>query len=166
MVGDVRILFLEVDTERAWAVASVGPAFIGAYLRAHGHEVELLRADVDMDEAEIVARVRAADPDLLGVSLTTRQWLRGRAAVGAIRAAQYVHGNGQPRWVAMCTVPSGSSSRSRAANGSASIGSNGGRSAGRVPPRRQTLPIAPVSQPEASASTSSSIASSPSPRHT
>jgi radical SAM superfamily enzyme YgiQ (UPF0313 family) len=82
----VRILFLEVDTERAWAVASVGPAFIGAYLRAHGHEVELLRADVDMDEAAIVARVRAAEPDLLGVSLTTRQWLRGRAAVGAIRA--------------------------------------------------------------------------------
>jgi radical SAM superfamily enzyme YgiQ (UPF0313 family) len=86
MVGDVRILFLEVDTERAWAVASVGPAFIGAYLRAHGHEVELLRADVDMDEAEIVARVRAAEPGLLGVSLTTRQWLRGRAAVKAIRA--------------------------------------------------------------------------------
>jgi anaerobic magnesium-protoporphyrin IX monomethyl ester cyclase len=83
----VRILFLEVDTERAWAVASVGPAFIGAYLREHGHEVCLLRAGLDMPEAEIVERVRAAAPDLLGVSLTTRQWLRGRDAVAAIRAA-------------------------------------------------------------------------------
>ena len=82
----MRILFLEVDTERAWAVASVGPAFIGAYLREHGHEVELLRAGVDLPESEIVARVRAARPDVLGVSLTTRQWLRGRDAVAAIRA--------------------------------------------------------------------------------
>jgi radical SAM superfamily enzyme YgiQ (UPF0313 family) len=82
----VRILFLEVDTERAWAVASVGPAFIGAYLREHGHEVSLLRASVDMGEADVVERVREAAPDLLGVSLTTRQWLRGRDLVAAIRA--------------------------------------------------------------------------------
>ena len=32
----MRIVFLEVDTERSWAVASIGPAFIGAYLRAAG----------------------------------------------------------------------------------------------------------------------------------
>jgi radical SAM superfamily enzyme YgiQ (UPF0313 family) len=86
MVRVVRILFLEVDTERAWAVASVGPAFIGAYLRAHGHEVELLRAGLDVPEVEVVARVRAAAPDVLGLSLTTRQWLRGRDTVAAIRA--------------------------------------------------------------------------------
>jgi radical SAM superfamily enzyme YgiQ (UPF0313 family) len=83
----VRILFLEVDTERAWAVASVGPAFIGAYLREHGHDVRLLRAGIDMGEAEIVERVRDAAPDVLGLSLTTRQWLRGRDTVAAIRAA-------------------------------------------------------------------------------
>jgi radical SAM superfamily enzyme YgiQ (UPF0313 family) len=82
----VRILFLEVDTERAWAVASVGPAFIAAYLRAHGHEVRFLRARLDMAEADVVARVRAESPDLLGLSLTTRQWLRGRDLVAAIRA--------------------------------------------------------------------------------
>jgi anaerobic magnesium-protoporphyrin IX monomethyl ester cyclase len=83
----VRVLFLEVDTERSWAVASVGPAFIGSYLRAHGHEVRFLRAGVDMPDAEVVARVAAEAPELLGLSLTTRQWLRGRALVGAIRAA-------------------------------------------------------------------------------
>jgi anaerobic magnesium-protoporphyrin IX monomethyl ester cyclase len=82
----VKVLFLEVDTERAWAVASVGPAFIGAYLRANGHEVELLRAGVDLTAEQIADRVTAARPGLVGISLTTRQWLRGRDAVAAIRA--------------------------------------------------------------------------------
>jgi anaerobic magnesium-protoporphyrin IX monomethyl ester cyclase len=86
MVRRVRILFVEVDTERSWAVASVGPAFIGAYLRSHGHEVRFLRADVDMDDDAIAHRVAAESPDVLGLSLTTRQWLRGRSAVAAVRA--------------------------------------------------------------------------------
>jgi len=81
----VRILFLEVDTERTWAVASIGPGFIGAFLRAHGHQVDFLRATVDLADDEVVARVAALAPDLLGVSLTTRQWLRGRDLVAAIR---------------------------------------------------------------------------------
>ena len=38
----MRVLFLEVDTERSWAVASIGPGFIAAYLRQHGHEVPAL----------------------------------------------------------------------------------------------------------------------------
>lgn len=82
----MRVLFLEVDTERSWAVASVGPAFIAAYLRAHGHEVLFHRAGLDATDDEVVAAVGAAAPDVLGVSLTTRQWQRGRALVGAIRA--------------------------------------------------------------------------------
>ena len=82
----MRVVFLEVDTERSWAVASIGPAFIGAYLRAHGHEVEFVRARVELGDPEVVERTAAAAPDLLGVSLTTRQWLRGRRLVGAIRA--------------------------------------------------------------------------------
>jgi len=81
----VRVAFLEVDTERAWAVASIGPGFIGAYLRAQGHEAALVRAGLDTSVDEMVARIAELEPGLLGVSLTTRQWLRGRELVGAIR---------------------------------------------------------------------------------
>jgi len=82
----VRVLFLEVDTERSWAVASIGPGFIGAYLRAHGHEVRFHRARLDDSDDAVVQAVADAAPALIGVSLTTRQWLRGRHLVGAIRA--------------------------------------------------------------------------------
>ena len=50
----MRIVFLEVDTERAWAVASIGPAFIGAFLRAQGHEVGFVRAHLDAADADVV----------------------------------------------------------------------------------------------------------------
>ncbi len=81
----MRLLFLEVDTARDWAVASLGPSFIAAYLRQHGHEAVFLRAAIDQSTDEIVRRVAEVEPDLLGVSLTTRQWKRTRALVGAIR---------------------------------------------------------------------------------
>jgi radical SAM superfamily enzyme YgiQ (UPF0313 family) len=82
----VRILFIEVDTAREWACASIGPAFIAAFLRARGHEVSLYRAGVDKTPQEIIANIREAGPDLLAFSLTTRQWLRAREVVRAIRA--------------------------------------------------------------------------------
>ncbi len=81
----MRIVFLEVDTERSWSVASIGPAFIGAFLRAHGHEVGFVRATVDAPDQQVVNDVHAQRPDLVGVSLTTRQWLRARHLVQAIR---------------------------------------------------------------------------------
>ncbi len=81
----MRVVFLEVDTERSWSVASIGPGFIGAYLRQHGHEVGFVRATVDMRDDEVVAAVIAAGPALLGVSLTTRQWLRGAHLVAQVR---------------------------------------------------------------------------------
>jgi len=81
----MRILFLEIDTERTWCVASLGPAFIAAYLRRFGHEVASLRVTIDMTAAEVVDAVCARNPDLLGVSLTTRQWHRARAIFAAIR---------------------------------------------------------------------------------
>jgi radical SAM superfamily enzyme YgiQ (UPF0313 family) len=82
----MRVAFLEVDSERSWAVASIGPGFIGAYLRAHGHEVALVRARLDMSDGEVLALIEELDPGLIGVSLTTRQWLRARDLVAAIRA--------------------------------------------------------------------------------
>ena len=82
----MRILFIEVDTAREWACASIGPAFIAAFLRARGHEVSLYRAGVDRAPEDIVSDIREVVPDLLGFSLTTRQWLRARELVRAIRA--------------------------------------------------------------------------------
>ena len=82
----MKVLFLEVDSERSWAVAALGPGFLASFLRKHGHEAEFLRVPVDMQPAEVIARVRAADPGLLGISLTTRQWLRVRDLVATLRA--------------------------------------------------------------------------------
>jgi radical SAM superfamily enzyme YgiQ (UPF0313 family) len=79
------VIFVEIDTAREWACASIGPAFLAACLREHGHDVDLYRAGPDDPPADIAAKLRAAGPDLLGVSLTTRQWLRARELVGAIR---------------------------------------------------------------------------------
>lgn len=62
----VRVVFLEVDTERSWAVASIGPGFIGSYLRAHGHEVAFVRAGVDETDEGVAGRVAALEPGLLG----------------------------------------------------------------------------------------------------
>jgi radical SAM superfamily enzyme YgiQ (UPF0313 family) len=83
----MRVVFLEVDTERSWAVASIGPGFLGAVLRQAGHEAVLVRASLEASEEDVVAAVAAQAPDLLGVSLTTRQWLRGRQLVAALRRA-------------------------------------------------------------------------------
>jgi radical SAM superfamily enzyme YgiQ (UPF0313 family) len=82
----VKVLFIETETTRDWACASIGPAFIAAFLRADGHDVGLYRAGVDATPDEIVEAVWKADPGLIGVSLTTRQWLRARELIGAIRA--------------------------------------------------------------------------------
>lgn len=81
----MKVLFIEVDTERDWAVASLGPGFIAAFLRKHGHEAHFCRASIDMSEAEVIARVRKINPGLIGMSLTTRQWQRARMLVSAIR---------------------------------------------------------------------------------
>jgi radical SAM superfamily enzyme YgiQ (UPF0313 family) len=81
----MKVLFLEVSAERQWAVASIGPAFIASYLRKHGIEVELLLIPLEQEAHAYIAAVEARAPDLLALSMTTRQWLRGRDIVGAIR---------------------------------------------------------------------------------
>ena len=81
----MRMLFLEVDTESTWSVASLGPAFLGGMLRAHGHECTLLRVGMEMGVADIEAAVREFRAGLIGVSATTRQWLRTRALLEELR---------------------------------------------------------------------------------
>lgn len=82
----MKVLFLEIDAERRWATAALGPAFLAAFLRRHGHEAALLRVGLDADMDDLAARVREAAPGLLGMSLTTRQWLRGRDVARELRA--------------------------------------------------------------------------------
>ena len=81
----MKTLFLEIDTARDWAVASIGPASLAAVLRDSGHRAELLRVAVDREAEELADEVAAAAPDLLALSLTSRQWLRARRLVGALR---------------------------------------------------------------------------------
>lgn len=81
----MNVLFLELDTQSEWAVASIGPAFIASYLRREGHRAKMHRVRVEETTAQTISAIRAAAPDTLALSLTSRQWHRGRALVGAIR---------------------------------------------------------------------------------
>jgi len=81
----MRVLFIEVDTESSWAVAGIGPAFIASYLRREGYDVGFLRATVQLEFDAIAEAVRQAAPDIIGMSLTTRQWLPGRALACQLR---------------------------------------------------------------------------------
>jgi len=81
----MHILFLEVDHEADWAVAAIGPAFIAAYLRQHGHSASLQRIPFDMGIHDAVEAIGKHNPDLLGISLTSRQWLRARHLISGIR---------------------------------------------------------------------------------
>jgi radical SAM superfamily enzyme YgiQ (UPF0313 family) len=81
----MKVLFLELDTENSWAVASLGPAFLAAYLRQHGHEAAFIRVPHDQPVSELLPLIRDHAPGLIGVSLTTRQWLRARDLMGALR---------------------------------------------------------------------------------
>lgn len=83
----MHILFVEIDTEKEWAVASLGPAFLAAVARERGHRVSMLRIAEDRPLGDAVADILAEAPDLVGLSMTTRQWLRGRDLAGALRAA-------------------------------------------------------------------------------
>ncbi len=81
----MKALFLEIDTEREWAVASIGPAFLAAHARARGHEIEMLRVSPEMEADELATAIGRREPDLLGLSLTSRQWLRARSVVAGLR---------------------------------------------------------------------------------
>jgi len=81
----MKILFLEIDTEREWALASVGPAYITSYIRSQGHEGALLRVRLEQEVDELIGSIEKQKPDILGFSLTTRQWRRAAYVAGEIR---------------------------------------------------------------------------------
>ena len=81
----MKILFLEIDTESTWALASVGPAFIASYIRGHGHDSSLLRVKPDQLIKDIIGGIEKESPHILGFSLTARQWLRAVNVAREIR---------------------------------------------------------------------------------
>lgn len=81
----MNVLFVEIDTESQWSVASLGPAFLAAVLRQAGHRVAFVRIGVDDGVDSLVQAVEAAQAGLVGASLTTRQWLRCRDLMAQLR---------------------------------------------------------------------------------
>lgn len=79
------ILFLEIDTEREWALASIGPALIAAYIRERGHEARFMRVPPTADPEALVPEILEYSPSVIGLSLTTGQWLRAAEVVRYIR---------------------------------------------------------------------------------
>ena len=81
----MHVLFLEIQTESTWSVASIGPGFLAAYLRRHDHTVSIFTVTLDHTVDDVVAAVCQHAPGLIGLSLTTRQWLRARGIVAGLR---------------------------------------------------------------------------------
>ncbi len=81
----MKVLFLEIDLARTWSVASIGPACLAAFLRRHGHEAALMRVTADTPIEQIAAEIRTGGAGLVGVSLTTRQWLDARRILAGLR---------------------------------------------------------------------------------
>lgn len=81
----MKILFLEIDTEKTWTLASVGPAYIAAYIRQHGHEATMLRVRPEQAASDIMGIIERQTPDILGFSLATRQWNRAAHMAQEIR---------------------------------------------------------------------------------
>jgi radical SAM superfamily enzyme YgiQ (UPF0313 family) len=86
----MHVLFLEINTERTWTVASIGPSFLAAYLRENGHTASIHHVNVDDTPDDVVEIICNHAPGLIGLSLTTRQWLRARGIMAAVRERLYV----------------------------------------------------------------------------
>jgi radical SAM superfamily enzyme YgiQ (UPF0313 family) len=81
----MKILFLEIDTARTWALASVGPGYIASYIRLRGHEATLLRIPPNRAMQEVISSIEKEAPDIIGFSISTRQWRRAAQVAGEIR---------------------------------------------------------------------------------
>jgi len=106
----MKILFLEIETEKPWALTSVGPAFIASYIRGHGHSASLLRVKPDQEIQDIIRGIENESPHILGFSLTTRQWLRAVNVAREIRNNMdipIITGGSHPTFAAPSVLESG-----------------------------------------------------------
>lgn len=81
----IKTLFLELEQDIEWSLASVGPAYIAAYLHQYGHETGLLKVSADMEVDQLLNHVSYRNPDLIGISLTSRQWLRASHLIPIVK---------------------------------------------------------------------------------
>lgn len=80
-----KTLFLELDHEIDWGLAAVGPAYLAAYLRQNGHQAVFLRVPLTMTAAQLVRAIDEHKPQIIGLSLTSRQWARAKALVPCLK---------------------------------------------------------------------------------
>lgn len=107
----MKIIFLEIETENAWALASVGPASIAAYIRRYGHNAALLRVHPDQQIKDIIPRIEKERPDILGFSITTPQWRRAFFVAREIRKNMdipIIAGGTHPTFLPLSVLESGS----------------------------------------------------------
>jgi radical SAM superfamily enzyme YgiQ (UPF0313 family) len=81
----MNVLFVELEMERNWSVASIGPAFLSSYVRKHGHQCEIVHLPFDQSLSESLEHINNRNFDILGLSLTTRQWIRAKKLLHALR---------------------------------------------------------------------------------
>lgn len=86
----MKVLFVELEMEKNWSVASIGPAFLSSYVRKHGHECTIVHIPFDMTISDAVSLICAQEMDILGLSLTTRQWQRAVSLLKTLRAQQHI----------------------------------------------------------------------------
>ena len=81
----MNILFIELEMDRNWAVASIGPAYLSAFVAQNGHTSELMSLPVDLSTEAAVQKIIEHQPDIIALSLTTRQWLRAKHLCRTLR---------------------------------------------------------------------------------
>ena len=86
----MRVLFVELEMERNWSVASIGPAFLAAYVRPLGHQVEIIHLAYDVDDNQAIQQIIKYAPETLAFSLTSRQWLRAKRIVNGLREQMFI----------------------------------------------------------------------------
>ena len=84
-VWAMKILFVELEMDRDWSVASIGPAYLASFVRPMGFHVDILHLQVDVSCTDGIEQILNYDPDVLAMSLTTRQWLRAKEILNTIR---------------------------------------------------------------------------------
>ncbi len=86
----MNVLFVELEMDRDWSVASIGPAFLASYVRPMGHTVDIIHLKVDVSTEQGIAEIVQRAPEVLALSLTSRQWLRAKDLLNRLRQQMHI----------------------------------------------------------------------------